>query len=48
MEAPVLPREMVVFKVPEESWRGTTGLRFPRGDDLGDEFGSNFRRESAT
>lgn len=44
----VFPRDMVVFNVPVESCcLGTTGLRFPLGEDLG-EFGSNLRRESAT
>lgn len=43
----VLPKEIVVLRVPVESCRGTTGLRFPLGEDLG-EFGSNRRRESAT
>lgn len=36
MMAGVLPNEIVVFNVPVESWRGTTGERDPRGLDLGE------------
>lgn len=36
MMAGVLPNEIVVFSVPVESWRGTTGEREPRGLDLGE------------
>ena len=43
----VFPSEMVVFRVPVESCRGTTGLLLPLGEDLG-ELGSNRRSESAT
>lgn len=30
------PREMVVFRVPVESWRDTTGERAPLGEDFGE------------
>jgi hypothetical protein len=39
----VLPNDMVVLRVPVLSCRGTTGDRFPRGLDLGEEVGSGGR-----
>lgn len=40
------PKEIVVFNVPVESWRETTGDRAPLGDDFG-EYCSTFRNWSA-
>lgn len=41
--AGVLPNEIVVLRVPVESWRGTTGDRLPRGLVFGEHWSEGRR-----